>query len=88
MIKRYWLGKGAGAANQRMKPTLLSRVYVGEVSVFWLFEYSLVALRKPQGGLCAIRYAAQSESEATFKGRSAQGEVTCQGILRPRASPA
>jgi hypothetical protein len=42
--------------NQRMKPTLLSSSGEG-VFGFEAFQVQLVTLCKPQGGLCACRYA-------------------------------
>ena len=44
--------------KKRMKPTLLSRIFVKVFSVLRRFRYSIITLRNPQGGLCAIRYAA------------------------------
>jgi len=41
--------------NQSMKPTLLSRIFVRVFLVLKRVESSLVIVRKPQGGLCAIR---------------------------------
>jgi hypothetical protein len=43
------------APNKRMKPTLLSRVFVRVFSVLKRIGSSLDTLRQPQGGLCAIR---------------------------------
>ena len=38
-----------------MMPTLLPRVFVGAFLLLKRIKSSLVTLRKPQGGLCAIR---------------------------------
>ena len=37
------------------KPTLLSRVFMRVFSVLKRIAFSVVTLRKPQGGLCASR---------------------------------
>ncbi len=41
-----------------MKPTTLSSRFFRFLSLLWHFISSLVALRKPRGGLCAIRWVA------------------------------
>jgi hypothetical protein len=52
------------APNKRMKPTLLSRVFVRVFSVLKRIGSSLDTLRQPQGGLCAIRWAAATKAFA------------------------
>jgi len=41
--------------NKPVKPTLLSRVSVRVFPFLRCIASSLVTLRKPQGGLCAVR---------------------------------
>jgi hypothetical protein len=58
-----WSELRLSSPNQRMKPTLLSRVLVRVFSVLRRFDSSLVTLRQPQGGLCAIRSLPRERSE-------------------------
>ena len=58
-LERLYPPQSVLPTNKRIEPTLLSRIFA---RVFWLLKHimlGLAALRKPQGGLCAARYAAR-----------------------------